>query len=104
MATKIINNQRIDLTEQEWTLYQEICRSYDRPNFKGEELFRDLFETDDQGLIVFIKPPSNRFTSMEVVLFIMSVFQHQHIRLMHKKVDNICEELKNKVEKFTANK
>jgi hypothetical protein len=61
MAYRIINNKRIDLTEDEWRLYQEICRSYDKPNFKGSDLFAELFETDAKGIITYLKPPT-RFT------------------------------------------
>lgn len=107
---RIIDNKKIDMTDDEWSMYNQICVSYDRPSFKGIELFRELFETDDYGIIVFIKPPSNRHTSMEVFLFISVVMLHQHIRLveqradeqmkeMSQKVDKLCEELK---ERFNA--
>lgn len=91
------------MTEDEWNMYRDICRSYDRPNFKGEELFRDLFETDDNGVVIFLKPPSNRHTSMEIFLFISAIMQHQHIRMMHKKVDELCKTLKQDVEKIVEN-
>lgn len=92
------------MTEDEFRMYIDICRSYDRPSFKGEELFRELFETDDNGIIVFLRPPSNRHTSMEVFMFMQIVMQHQHLRIMHKQVDDLCNELKEKVAKFTENK
>lgn len=101
---RIIDNRKINMTDDEWNMYSGICRSYDRPSFKGEELFRDLFETDDNGIIVFLKPPSNRHTSMEVFMFMSIVMQHQHIRLMQKKVDDLCEEVREKVKKLTENK
>ena len=41
---KIINNKRIDITEDEYKTYKEICRAYDRDNFQGEELFKDHFQ------------------------------------------------------------
>lgn len=96
----IIDNKKIDLTSDEWNLYVEICRSYDRVSFKGEELFRGLFETDDNGIIVFIKPPSERHTSMEVIIFIVSIMHQQHLRLFHKKVDDLCSEMRAKMEKI----
>jgi len=86
MTNRIINNKRIDLTEDEWRLYQEICRSYDKPNFKGSDLFSELFETNEKGIITFLKPPT-RYTSMEVFLFMMSVMQHQHLRVMYNRID-----------------
>lgn len=104
MTVKIIDNKKVEMTEDEWALYLEICKSYNRQNFKGEELFRELFETDDAGIIIFLKPPSHRHTSMEVFLFMASLMQHQHIRKMHKKVDDLCIELKEKVSKLLENK
>lgn len=92
------------MTDDEWATYVQICRSYDRPSFKGEELFRELFETDNDGIIMFVRPPSNRHISMEVFMFVSALMNHQHIRLMHKKVDNLCNELRDKVSKIIESK
>ena len=93
MGSFIIDNKKLEMTDDEHTMYEAICRSYDRPNFKGEELFRELFETDDDGIIVMLIPPNKRFTSMEVYLFLMSIQLHQHLRLMHKQVDEACAKM-----------
>lgn len=86
VVRRIIDKKRILLTDPEWELYQNICKSYDRPNFSGSSLFAELFETDENGVITFLKPPT-RFTSMEVFLFMMSIMQHQHLRAMYEQVD-----------------
>lgn len=91
----VIDYKKIDLTSDEWEMYQKICRSYDRPNFKGEDLFRDLFETDDDGIIIFLKPPSKMYTSMEVFMFLMSLMQHQHLRRMEKRIEDAIERMEN---------
>lgn len=96
MAFRVINNKRIDLTDDEWRLYQEICKSYDRPNFKGSDLFAGLFETDDGGIITYLKPPT-QYTSMEVFLFMMCIFMHQHVREMYKQTDDVCLQMKEKM-------
>ena len=95
---RIIDSKQIDLTNDEWNMYQAIVASYTTPTNKGEELFMDLFEVDDHGIIVFLKPPSKRQTSFEVFLFMMSVFQHQHLRLMHQQVNDLCAKVKEKFE------
>lgn len=87
---RIIDHKKVMMTTDEWNMYEQICRSYDRANFKGEDLFTDLFETDDDGIIIFLKPPSKRFTSMEVFFFLMAVMQHQHITLMYSRVEDAC--------------
>jgi hypothetical protein len=68
---------------------------------KGEDLFIDLFETDDNGVIMYLKPPSKRQTSFEVFLFLMSLMQHQHLRLMHKEVTDVCNQMKEKLREIS---
>jgi hypothetical protein len=102
MPIKIIDNKKVDMTQDEFDLYYSICRSYDRPNFKGEDLFKDLFESDDLGRIIFLKPPSTRHTSMEVFLFISILMQQQHIRSMQFQVSNMCKMMKEKIDEVEA--
>lgn len=97
MTIKIIDNKKVDMTDDEWSLYQKIVKSYTTMTNKGEDLFIDLFETDESGTIIFLKPPSRRQTSLEVFLFLMSLMSHQHLRLMHKEVFDICNQMKEKM-------
>jgi len=89
---RIIDNKRIELTDSEFKLYQEICRAYDGPKFKGEELFKDLFETDQSGIITFLRPPNRSFTSMEVYMYIVGVMTHQMLRLGYTKVNTFIKD------------
>lgn len=98
MPFGIIDNKKVDLTDDEWRMYQKIVKSYTTLTNKGEELFMDLFEVDDNGIILFLKPPSVRQTSFEVYFFLSSVFQHQHLRIMYGQVKDICQQMKNKIE------
>lgn len=99
---RIIDNKKIEMTEDEWTMYQKIVKSYTNLTNRGEDLFIDLFETDDRGIIKFLKPPSKRQTSFEVFLFLMSLQQHQHLRLMYDQVDDICNQMKQKIKEIDA--
>jgi len=96
MSIKIIDNKKVDMTEDEWGMYQKIVQSYTTATNKGEDLFKDLFETNNDGIIIFLKPPSKFRTSFEVFLFLMSLMQHQHLRLMRQEVDAVLAELKKK--------
>jgi hypothetical protein len=96
MPLKIIDNKKVEMTDDEWTMYQKIVKSYTTMMNKGEDLFIDLFESNDEGIIMFLKPPSKRQTSLEVFLFLMALMQHQHLRMMHKQVDEVVAELKKK--------
>ena len=88
---RIIDNKRVDLTNDEFALYEKICRSYDRPNFKGEYLFEDLFESDDKGFITFLKPPTN-YTTPEVIFFLINIMVHQHLRKRCGEADLVIAE------------
>lgn len=93
---KIIDNKKVDLTNDEYNMYKAICRGYDRPNFKGEELFRDHFESDDDGIINYVKPPTRKFSSMEVFCYLLSIMQNQHLRNIYKQnVEQIKETKEN---------
>ena len=94
MTIRVVDNKKLDMTESEWAMYQKIVKSYTTITNKGEDLFIDLFESNEQGTIVFLKPPSRRQTSLEVFLFLMSLMQHQHLRLMQQQIDEAIVELK----------
>lgn len=92
MSLRIINNKRIELTEDEFKYYQEICKSYP----SGKELFNDLFETDENGLITFLRPPQKNF-SMEIIIYLQNVMLHQHVRAMYSENNKALKDLINRV-------
>lgn len=94
---RIIDHKRIDLTDDEWKMYQELLKSYDQ-RIKPESLFHDLFETDANGIIIFLKPPKQNYFTMEVFLFLMAVMQQQHLRIMYKRVDEAIADVKKVLE------
>jgi hypothetical protein len=94
MTIRVVNNKRLEMSDDEWAMYQKIVQSYTDMTGKGEDLFIDLFEANNDGIIVFLKPPSKRRTSLEVFLFLMALMQHQHLRVMHQQIDDAVAELK----------
>ena len=94
---RIIDNKRIEMTNDEYELYQNICRSYDRPNFQGEELFKGHFETNEHGTIIFVRPPQNRVTSLEVFTFLVSVMVNQHLRISQEQNATMIKEASEKI-------
>jgi hypothetical protein len=91
---RVVDNKKVEMTDDEYEMYNKIVKSYTDITGKGEDLFIDLFESNDDGVIIFLKPPSKRRTSLEVFLFLMAVMQHQHLRLMHQQIDEAVAELK----------
>jgi hypothetical protein len=92
------------MTDAEYNDYLNICKSYDRPNFKGEDLFRGLFETNGDGRIIYIHSLDNRQFSFEVVFFIMNLMQNQWLRVTIKEMNetkiNYENQLKQKTIEF----
>ena len=91
---KIIDHKRVEMTQDEWSMYQAICKSYNRANFKGEDLFSDHFETNSDGIIIFVKVPARKNFSLEVYCFLLSLMVNQHLRLVHEQTDSLVKEAK----------
>lgn len=100
MFYRVIDNKKVEMTSDESKMYDKIVHSYTSLTNKGEDLFIDLFEVDDRGIIIFLKPPSKRHTSFEVFLFLMCLQQQQHIRLMYQEVENISNQMKSKIKEI----
>lgn len=94
MALRIIDNKRVNLTDSEWQLYQEIVKVYTTQMRSGEDYFKDLFETDSNGIIIFLKPPTKNYSSMECFMFLVSVMIHQHLGSACTRVDALIAEAK----------
>lgn len=99
---RIIDNKKVLMTEDQYNFYKNICRGYDRPAFKGELLFQDHFEVDDHGVLLFIKPPQNKYSSMEVYTFLLSLMTTQHISIMREQVETFIEEGKDKLKELLS--
>lgn len=97
---KIVDHKKLDMTDQEYEMFTAICQSYTKPQLKGESLFQDLFETNGEGIITFLKPPTSNASSMEVWLFLVSLMNNQHLRLCHDQIDALCRETKMNIEKL----
>ncbi len=99
---KIIDNKKVEMTQDESTMFDNICKSYTTLTNNGEDLFEGLFETDDNGIILFLRPPSKKQTSLEVFLFLVALTTQQHLRLMYKQVDNVCIQMKSKMNEIDS--
>lgn len=84
------------MTPDEFRFYNEICKGYDRPNFQGKELFQDHFETNDEGIIIFVKPPHKKYSSMEVFTFLISLQVNQQLRIAQDQIQSLVSEAENK--------
>ena len=98
MGFRIIDKKKVQLTDDEWDCYTKIVEAYTKPPYqKGEDFFIDLFETDPDGIIIFLKPPSQRQTSMEIFLFLCSLMVQQHLRMSNQQVTAMCKKMQDKI-------
>jgi len=93
---RIIDNKKVWVTPDEFRYYEEICKGYDRPNFNGKDLFQDHFEVNDEGIIIFVKPPHKKYSSMEVYTFLISLQVNQQLRLIQEQVSTLISEAETK--------
>lgn len=93
----IIDHKKVWMTPDEKKMYQSICEGYDRPNFQGKDLFQDHFEVNDSGVIVFVKPPHKKYSSMEVFTFLVSLQVNQHLRIAQEQTQALVTEAENKI-------
>jgi hypothetical protein len=94
----IVNNKKIDMTNDEWNLYQQIVKlNTTLPYQKGEDLFADLFETNEDGLIIFLRAPTQRHTTFGITIFLQNLLINQQLRLSHQRVDDLCAKLNAKL-------
>ncbi len=91
---RIIDNKRVELTAAEFQLYEELVKAYSAVNRNGDEYFKDLFEPDQNGIIIFLKPPSKAFTSMECYMVLVNVMIAQHLGAACSHSDKISDECK----------
>ena len=102
MAIRIVSNKALDMTNDEYGLYQKIVKSYSVGNNNGADLFQDLFSSNEQGIITFLIPPSKKHTTLEVFLFLVCLQQQQQLRLVHEHVSDICNQMKEKMREIDA--
>lgn len=97
MAIKIVDNKKLEMTKDEAEMFHRICKSYDDVSFRGSDLFVDLFESDDNGIIVFLRPPNKRATTLEAYLFLVSLMVQQHLRIIHNDAADMANQIKIKM-------
>ena len=87
ILTKPIAYKKVALTNDEYAEYTRIANSYTVPHRNGEELFKGMFEVNDDGIITMIRALGDKETSFEVLFFLMNLMQNQWLRVMADKVN-----------------
>ena len=77
---KAIAHQKVEMTDQEYQYYKELVSQFTDDKNKGEEYFKELFESDEEGFITFIKP--NRPIPWAIVFFVQQLMITQRLRII----------------------
>lgn len=91
---KIIDNKKVEMTLDEVQMYDSLLKSHEP---YGKELFKNLFEVNEEGIIVYLYPPQKKF-SLEVIIFLQNLMLHQHLRIIYKEHDEAIKEMKSEME------
>ena len=62
----------------------------------------DMFDTNGDGIITFVKPPEKRAFTMEAFCFMTSVMVNQHLRIAQQTVDALVLESKQNMQILIA--
>ena len=92
---KAIANKRVELSNEEFEYFKLLSNIY------GQDSFRLLFETDNNGIITSISPPLDGQTPMAIVFYMLNVMFTQRIRLLDRKLSRL-DELEKKVDRITS--
>jgi hypothetical protein len=76
---RVIDYQKIDLTDAEWGSYEGLVKQF------GEDEFKGLFKTDTNGVISAITP--SKPVSWMVVFWCQQVMINQHLRENDARID-----------------
>lgn len=91
---KAIANKRIDLSTEEFVYYKLLLDKY------GSDSFKNLFETNHNGIVTSVSPSLDGQTPMAIIFYMLNVMFTQRMRILdlkiakfddlEKKVDQIC--------------
>ena len=75
---RAIDFQKVEMSDEEFKYYQELVQKLTTDGIKGSDYFRDLFQTDDNGLITIIKP--SKPVPWDVIFFTQNLLVNQQLR------------------------
>tara|TARA_Y100000034_G_C6858373_1_gene390357 strand:+ start:1000 stop:1287 length:288 start_codon:yes stop_codon:yes gene_type:complete len=78
---KAVGNIRLDLSSEEYELYNKIIEIVDKTEFNS------AFSTNNNGIIQCVFPPLNKDISMLVIYFLLNVMLNQRLRAVDSFID-----------------
>lgn len=90
MSLQIIDHKSVDMTDEEFAYYGKLIQEFTVGTSNGKDQFRDLFEVDGDGCIVFIHPPIRKQIGWGILFFIQNLMINQRLRRMERQVGQLA--------------
>jgi ACT domain-containing protein len=88
----VVDFQEVNMSKMEFDYYQDIVKQLTDDKINGKEYFRDLFLTDNTGIVSIVKPKNN--VPWVVIHFLQQLQINQHLRINDTEIEKIKERLK----------
>jgi len=84
---KVIDYKKVDMSDDEYNYYKHLVETFSDKdkNISGSIYFKDLFDTDKDGLITLIK--TEKVVPWAVLFFMQQLMLSQRIRLIDGLLD-----------------
>lgn len=83
---QIVDHKNVDMTDEEFAYYKKLVAEFTVGTANGAEQFRDLFDVDGDGCIIFIRPPIRKQIGWGILFFIQNLMINQRLRRMESQV------------------
>jgi hypothetical protein len=91
---RAVDYQKLDMTDEEFTYYQELVKSLTTDGVDGSLYFHDLFLSDERGIITIIKPMKP--IPWDVMFWAQNVMINQHLRELDGRLEKLEQYVKSK--------
>ena len=78
---RAVANKRLDLSDEEYKYYCGLKDAF------GENYFRGLFESDNNGVLTAVAPPIDREIPLVILFFVLNVMMNQRVRVLDSKIN-----------------
>jgi len=89
---RIVDYKAVEMTDEEFEYYNQIIKEFTIGTYNGREMFHDVFETDENGIISIIRPPLKKEIAWAAILFLQNLMINQRLRQMEDWIKKITNE------------
>lgn len=82
---RAVGNKRLNLSDSEYDYYKKLQDEF------GQQKFLKLFDTDKNGFIISVTPPTDAVTPIGVIFFILNVMMNQRVRILDEKINKAMD-------------